>query len=150
MKAVPELGYPLLSLIVFVPWIGAAVLALLRGTDAKITRIVALLLSFVPLAFKQTDCLFDGIIGERQVQPASLGSRFRPFPPSAPGRRLGSWQLPSKASPQAQKGPRHLGQRFPGSNHIRRPRRAVGPGVDDGMAIDVVDASHDAFLEFVL
>ena len=25
----------------------------------------------------------------------------------------------------------------------------IGPGVDDWMAIDVVDASHDAFLEFV-
>jgi hypothetical protein len=26
----------------------------------------------------------------------------------------------------------------------------VGPGVDDGMAINVVDAGHDALLEFVL
>ena len=25
----------------------------------------------------------------------------------------------------------------------------IGPGVDDWMAIDVVDAGHDAFLEFV-
>jgi hypothetical protein len=26
----------------------------------------------------------------------------------------------------------------------------IGPGVDDGMAIDVVDAGHDPFLKFVL
>ena len=26
----------------------------------------------------------------------------------------------------------------------------VGPGVEDGMAVDVVDAGHDALLEFVL
>jgi len=32
---------------------------------------------------------------------------------------------------------------------IRQPRRVVGPGVDDGMTIDVVDTSHDALLEFV-
>ena len=44
----------------------------------------------------------------------------------------------------------HLGQRFRGSNHIRRPGQALGPSVDDGMAIDVVDAGHDALLEFVL
>ena len=43
-----------------------------------------------------------------------------------------------------------LGQRFRGSNHIRRPRQAAGPSVDDGMAIDVVDAGHDALLQFVL
>ena len=28
--------------------------------------------------------------------------------------------------------------------------KLVGPSVDDGMAIDVVDAGHDAVLEFVL
>ena len=28
--------------------------------------------------------------------------------------------------------------------------KLVGPGVDDWMAIDVVDAGHNAFLEFVL
>ena len=28
--------------------------------------------------------------------------------------------------------------------------KLVGPSVDDGMAIDVVDAGHDALLEFVL
>ena len=27
--------------------------------------------------------------------------------------------------------------------------KLIGPGVDDWMAIDVVDASHNAFLEFV-
>ena len=40
-----------------------------------------------------------------------------------------------------------LGQRFRGSGGLGK---LVGPSVDDGMAIDVVDAGHDALLEFVL
>jgi len=43
-----------------------------------------------------------------------------------------------------------LGQRFLGSNHIRRPRELVRPCVDDGVAINVLDAGHDALLEFLL
>ena len=43
-----------------------------------------------------------------------------------------------------------LGQRFHGSNHLSgNLGELIGPGVDDWMTIDVVDAGHDAFLEFV-
>jgi hypothetical protein len=38
---------------------------------------------------------------------------------------------------------------FHGSNHSRLGE-LVGPGVDDRMAINVVDAGHDSLLEFVL
>jgi SIR2-like domain/Sir2- and TIR-associating SLOG family len=42
-----------------------------------------------------------------------------------------------------------LDQRFRGSNHSGGLGEFVGPGVDDGMAIDVVNAGHDALLELV-
>ena len=43
------------------------------------------------------------------------------------------------------------GQRFRGSEIPYQAASATaGPSVDDGMAIDVVDAGHDALLEFVL
>jgi NADH-quinone oxidoreductase subunit M len=42
--------FPLLSLIVFIPWTGAALLALLRGTEAKSARIIALGFSLSTLA----------------------------------------------------------------------------------------------------
>ena len=45
---------------------------------------------------------------------------------------------------------KELGQRFHGSNHIGNLGELMGPSVDDWMAIDVVDAGHDALLEFVL
>jgi NADH-quinone oxidoreductase subunit M len=51
---------PLLSLIVFAPWAGAAVLALLRGTGPRTTRLVALLFSFSTLALAAFSlALFD-------------------------------------------------------------------------------------------
>ena len=34
-------------------------------------------------------------------------------------------------------------------NHLGNLGELIGPGVDDWMTIDVVDAGHDAFLEFV-
>ncbi|MCK1290331.1 hypothetical protein [Bradyrhizobium sp. 30] len=43
--------------------------------------------------------------------------------------------------------PCYLGQRFLISGGVGE---FVGPGMDDGMAIDVVDSGHDALLEFIL
>jgi hypothetical protein len=42
-----------------------------------------------------------------------------------------------------------LVERFLGSNHIRRLGEFTGPGMDDRMAVHVVDAGHDALLQLV-
>src|SRR2546430_1365090 len=43
-------GLPLLSLIIFVPWVGAALLAVLRRSPTSVSRGLALAFSLAPLA----------------------------------------------------------------------------------------------------
>ena len=59
---------PLLSLIVFVPWIGAALLALLRGTNPKLSRALALLFSLSTLGL--------GFVALASFDPGRTGYQF--------------------------------------------------------------------------
>ena len=59
---------PLLSLIVFVPWIGAALLGLLRGVSATVSRTVGLLFSLTTLAL--------ALVALGSFDPALTGYQF--------------------------------------------------------------------------
>lgn len=59
---------PLLSLIVFAPWAGAAVLGLLRGVAPAVSRTLALIFSLSPLAF--------GLVALNAFNPARTTPQF--------------------------------------------------------------------------
>ena len=59
---------PLLSLIVFAPWAGAAVLALLRGIAPAVSRQLTLIFSLSPLAL--------GLVALNAFNPARTGPQF--------------------------------------------------------------------------
>ena len=59
---------PLLSLIIFTPWVGAVLLAVLRRTSANVSRVVALGFSLVPLAL--------GLVAAGSFDPARTAPQF--------------------------------------------------------------------------
>ncbi|MBI5771875.1 MAG: NADH-quinone oxidoreductase subunit M [Verrucomicrobia bacterium] len=59
---------PLLSLIIFTPWIGAALLAFLRGASVSVTRTLALAFSLAPLAL--------GLVAAAAFDPARTAPQF--------------------------------------------------------------------------
>ncbi len=59
---------PLLSLIIFAPWAGAAVLAFLRGTPASVSRPLALIFSLSPLAL--------GLVAANAFDPSRVAPQF--------------------------------------------------------------------------
>jgi NADH-quinone oxidoreductase subunit M len=59
---------PLLSLIIFAPWVGAAVLALLRNANAATSRAFSLAFSFAPLAL--------GLVAVAGFDPARTAPQF--------------------------------------------------------------------------
>jgi NADH-quinone oxidoreductase subunit M len=61
-------SFPLLSLIVFSPWVGAALLAMFRGVAPSVSRTLAVIFSLGPLAF--------GLVALNAFDPSRVAPQF--------------------------------------------------------------------------